>query len=462
MDTSTLESIAIQPAEVEFEYVDAPAAYICADAEMVGTASVHATRQRIRAELAVDKNLFSSIAARGGGSFSFDDFSLRSNSPGKLLDQADYGRIVPENADWEATKATNDGVHGSLGADRSVYRFAVQEFLMRCSARDARVAAVRRVMSGSELSVVSTLAGRTLIAHPLTTGASNPEDQMLSVTSGGMLDEVQEHVLWIALSFISGNRLSPLFIETFDDRGILIERKHRRGAGVSHGRNAPFERFDAPINSRGFARIGDGFIRLLRAAFPIANVVHHLTEANTNNLDLDGQHLRLAIHAAIEAWNRLFGFKEWIDDEVWDQWFRSVRKYLLRPVLEPAYQDLGVDVVANLWNTGRHANRTTTAWRQQQLFSALQIQVQEEDSQRVLKMRDELLHNGFFLVRFQDLSHMEQQQRFDDIARLRNLAHIVVLRLAAFEGVCFDFLSHGARSVAAIPLPAKIADQPLG
>jgi hypothetical protein len=82
------------------------------------------------------------------------------------------------------------------------------------------------------------------------------------------------------------------------------------------------------------------------------------------------------------------------------------------------------------------------------------------DTIRVLAMRDELLHNGYFLRRWHELSKVERQQRVDDVARLRNIAHLVAFRLLAYEGQCFDFLTYEAKMVASVKLPPNIASPP--
>ncbi len=339
------------------------------------------------------------------------------------------------------------------------YRFNVSEWVLHGPARGADVAAVRRVFEGSELSGATTIGGKPLLLKALTEDAETPQEEQTCAMTIGVLDKVQELSLLWTLSLITGNRVNSLLVDTFDDAGGLIEVRHQRGAGMSRGRNAPFRRFHGWITAKGIEQIADGITRLQRAGFPIETVLHHLTEANTRNLDLDGQHLSLAIHTALEAWNRLFGIDLWIDDEIWEPWYELLRKNLLRPVLKPACEDIGSEVVSNIWALGRHANRSTTAWRQTQIFAALEIDVSDADSQRVLAMRDELLHNGHFLTRFQQLKAAEQQRRLDDLARLRNISHTMVLRLTGFSGECFDFLTHCERRVEVVKLPTEISSQ---
>lgn len=431
--------------------------------EVEGTVTVHALRRHMRADLVSEDDPFERLlqkAAAAGGAIelSISDFMLREHSPGKLLGASGYGRIEARSGNWIIPRCANTGSRGGEG-DKTIYIFRVDELAIFGPAVGRDVAAVRRVFEGSEISRRSRIGGNELILKALTNDAEQPEDELTSAITIGTLDEVQELSLLYGLSFISGNRINTLLSDTFDVAGDRIEIRHRRGSGMSDGRNAPFHIHYGWITPEGMEQIFDGFTRLHRAGFPIEMVVHHLTEANTNNLDIDAQHLTLAIHTAIEAWNRLFGVDLWIDDEIWEEWFELLRRHILRPALRPAYDDIGNEVISNMWSVGRHANRSLTSWRQRQFFNAMTIDVRDEDTKRVLAMRDELLHNGYFLRRFQQLTPEEQQQRIDDIARLRNLAHTITFHLAGFSGECFDFLKHHKRSIAPLTLPDQIRNQ---
>lgn len=464
MDLQAIRKVIDTPVDVEASLGPETAVY-SGRLSVEGIATVHAGRRHVHAQLESDDDPFERLikkASRSGSPVDVftSDFMLRDDSPGKIVGPSGYGRIEPASGNWSVAKCANTGSKFAGTNNKTTYTFAVAELSISGPAFGNKVAAVRRLFEGSELSGETRIAGMRLVLRPLTKDAEYPEDEVLTATTMGTLDAMQESSLLYGLSFISGNRIGELLRDTFDIDGERIAIRHRRGSGMSRGRNAPFNRFYGWIASQGMEQIFDGFTKLQRAGFPILIVVHHLTESNTNNLDIDAQHLTLAIHTAIEGWNRLFGVEHWVDDEVWQRVFELLRYNVLRPVLKPLYGDLGNEIVSNLWSVGRHANRSTTSWRQRQLFKALDIDVKDADSKRTLEMRDELLHNGFFLRRFQQLSPEEQQQRVDDIARLRNLAHAIVFRLAGFSGECFDFLTHQARPVTAVALPAHITSQP--
>jgi len=91
------------------------------------------------------------------------------------------------------------------------------------------------------------------------------------------------------------------------------------------------------------------------------------------------------------------------------------------------------------------------------MFEALQIDVTDDDNARALSLRNELLHNGYFLKRWRDLNHEERQRRRDDVERLRRLVLLIILRLTAYEGQFVSPVRPGPETVKSVPLPPDIA-----
>jgi hypothetical protein len=106
------------------------------------------------------------------------------------------------------------------------------------------------------------------------------------------------------------------------------------------------------------------------------------------------------------------------------------------------FQQVGEALSSSVRAKLAHANRTTTAWRQRKLFDDLGIDVSGDDMGRILHMRDELLHNGYLLKRWSQLTESERQQRYDDVGRLRRLALFVLFRLTGYEGQFQDPLTY--------------------
>jgi hypothetical protein len=323
---------------------------------------------------------------------------------------------VPIRAsNWSAESVISCGETHEMFA---TYSFVVDRFVRRGPAFGKPVVATRLVFSGGDLSARCSFNGKLLIVHSLCPNALSISDELLAASVDGVLTDHECEMIWLLLSFISGNCLGTVSIEFYDINGDLISVEHQRGGGPSLDRKIPFKRGYGSLTSSGMTSLAEGFLRLVDAGFPIAIVVHHLTESNVGNIDTDAQRLSLAIYTVIEAWNRAFGFDFWIDDEIWEPYISEVRK-----LMRVTYDDVGSDVKANIASCLRWSNKTTISWRQSKLFEGLGIDVTTEDNKRVLKFRDELLHNGYFLKRWTDLSDSERQERFDDVARLRNLVH---------------------------------------
>ena len=381
---------------------------------------------------------------------------FRDINPGTLIHATGNGTIIPDGAGWEAIDAIYYRQNMRFTQEdgyQSTYGFRVRELLIHGPARGVTIAAVRQIYAGAEWNATSTFDGRQIIVRSHTTNSLRIEDEIASVTVDGPLDEEQSNALWLLLSFVSGNRLHALAEERYDEQAELIEVSQQRGAGFGIGRDSPFDQRGASITTSGFSLLGDGLLRLLRADFPIAIVLEHLHMAVTGNADTDAQHFILAIHTALEAWNRMFGLEYWIDDDCWEWFVKKARRTLLGPI----YDTVGPEVKTNLASAFRHANRTTTSWREKQFFNALQIDVSDKDNARALAVRDEILHNGHFLVRWAALTPEEQQQRRDDVERLHRLALLAVFRLTAFEGVFLDPIKLIPEHVSPVPLPDRIA-----
>lgn len=188
--------------------------------------------------------------------------------------------------------------------------------------------------------------------------------------------------------------------------------------------------------------------------FPIEVILEHLHEAAGRSTDVEGQHLILAIHAGIEAWNRSFGRERHIGKSVWTT-FRKHAKELLEA--DTLYLALPDEVKASVCSAFSLANHTTTGWRERAFFDALEIDVRNTDDSRCLKYRNELLHSGFFVKRWHTLTIDEQQQRFLDIDRLRRLVLLIVFKLTGYRGTFMSPVTYQPETVESVLLPASIA-----
>jgi len=380
---------------------------------------------------------------------------FRDVAPGTLVEGVLTDVLTPDAGGWEARGplSTRTQHVGTPSGALSRYTFRVRELVVHGPAYGSRVAATRYVYAGGEWGARTGFAGRRMVVVGHTTDAEPIENEILSASIDGALDTTESDALWLLLSFISGNWLKAMAIERYDEHGVLIETVYRRGGRSASTRKEPFNWMHARPTPTGVEQLGSGIVRLLRAGFPIDVVLEHLHSANTDSPDIDAQRLTLAIHTALEAWNRAFGLEYWIDDDCWESFAKKVR----RPLVGVIYDTIGPEVTKNLASGFRHANRTTTAWREDKLFADLQIDVSSTENERALAARDEILHNGYFLKRWRHLTTAERQERRDDVARLRRLALLIIFRLTGFEGQFLEPVRLIPEHVSPVAQPATIS-----
>jgi hypothetical protein len=146
----------------------------------------------------------------------------------------------------------------------------------------------------------------------------------------------------------------------------------------------------------------------------------------------------------------LVGFDAWVDERIWNKYQRNLRKASIPPEV---YEDLGTEMRDNIGSAFAHANRTTTAWRESSLFKALQIDISDSDNTILLRLRGELLHNGYFVKRWSELAADERQRRLDDIKRRNSLVILVVLKLTSYTGKWMNPLTLQPELVTSAELP---------
>jgi hypothetical protein len=354
---------------------------------------------------------------------------------------------VPDAGGWGAQHVLYTGQHSEWGANTrnlTTFQFYVGSLDIHGPSHAAPIAATRFIYAGGEWNHTSAFHDRMLVVRALSENALKMQDEILSVTIEGEADAIDADALWLWGSFISGNHMAALATEYYAADGSLISRVHRRGY-LGSGRRQYFRRFYTPFSAEGMQRMLEGLARLLRENFPVDVALDHLLQAVTGKIDIDAIHLALSYHTAIEAWNRACGLENWIDDNIWEKIAKHIRKDL---VSEELYDCIGDEMKENLKAILPHANRTTTAWRQSNLFESLGIDVSGSDAKRVLKMRDELLHNGYLVKRWSALSAQEAQERHDAVERLRKLALLVVFRLTGYEGTYLDPVSFIEQNIA--------------
>jgi hypothetical protein len=456
-----LRAIATLPVDLEPVFRDVPARYEGTRIPLHGLAQIDARVASLRARVVDtgDWAMAMLTSAKPGYIGEVGSF-FRDVAPSYLLGPNARGRVIADDGSWTAVDARYEGEGPDPELRGQEYRFKVGTLVLGGPAKGRPVAVTRVHFAGSEFEAISRFAGRTLICSSVTNNAARTEDEVTSATIDGTLDQTEQLALWLLLSLVTGNRVHSMAIEHFDQSGLRIDTEHRRGVGVSVGRHEPFHRFEAPLAARGLERLGDGILRLMRAPspFPIEIVVHHLLDANTGYIETDAAHLTFGIHTAFEAWNRKYGKQQWIGNS-WKKIAERIRSRIAPETIEAIPAAARDGVMENLRTGINTANRTSMGWRQRLMFKALQIDVSDEDNGRALNLRNELLHNGFLLKRWRDLTPEERQRRRDDVERLRRLLLLIIFRLTAYEGPFLNPVRLTSENVTSVPLPPDIAAQ---
>ena len=364
---------------------------------------------------------------------------FRPVAPGWLVRPEHYGTIETDRG-WtgERTLYVNRSERYGGGRYCAKFRFRIDDLKVEGPAHGHEVAGLRSIYRRGAFSAACEVDGKPIIAYALSKRDVPLENETMAVVFDGVPEEKTQDAVWHVLNLLSGNTLQHLADEHYDEDGELVVTHFRIAHDWSDARREFFHWLFPDygrLADNGFETLVLGIRELLRREFPIDVVLHHLHVSPGQASDLEAQHLVLAIHTAIEAWNRHFDQEVWIEDNVWDK----IQRRLRGPMKELGdYSALGDEMKDNVRSSMAHANRTTTNWRQDRLFEALGIDISDADNQRALKLRNEILHNGYFLRRWDQLSHDERQDRYHDIERLRRLVLLVVFKLAGYTG---DFRS---------------------
>jgi hypothetical protein len=294
-------------------------------------------------------------------------------------------------------------------------------------------------------AIEGSFQGRRLHLRNLNDAELRVDEQVVAATTAADLDETQLTALWLTVGFVCGNGILDYCREYYDRDGVLCRRVYEPRMPATLGRMQPFHLAYVPFRAEYLAIIGDGVYRMLAAGFPIAVMLQHLHAATSGNIETDLQSLLLSIHTAIEAWNRAFGRVAIVPSDVWNA-FRPTLLSAVAPLRDQiggglsqaTREKLDADgLVTSITNKLNSANHTPTNQKERDLFTTLQIPLSGEDRE-ALAARNQLLHNGYFLRRFDELTPEERQHRVDLRPRLRNLVHQIILRCCGFRGTVLE------------------------
>ena len=264
-------------------------------------------------------------------------------------------------------------------------------------------------------------------------GAVNGQAFAVVAHDGDSLNETEWRALWYAMNFLCGRKTSQYLTEGYDEHGNLVVRRFRPGYGPKPEALEPFNVYCFPPTD--FVNIFvQGFYEALRAGFPIDVMLEHFFDGIDAILDFHLQSLILAIHAAIESWHKLSPPKELPDGVKWLENNKKAILDALKPLLASAPTFVKDAVVSGV----RYSDKYGTGKRERRFLAGWDLSPLGTPEKGGLALRDQLVHDGHFCVRFEDLSVPEQQKRVDFIRPLLNLNIRILCRAVGYTGLFID------------------------
>ncbi|HEV2739362.1 MAG TPA: hypothetical protein VGU66_12335 [Candidatus Elarobacter sp.] len=376
---------------------------------------------------------------------------LGPGSQGELISEARYGTIVPSGGDSPQWIARNALVaHKTLGTPD------VLSIRTRLAAAELEIKFVeglstkytREVFVGASLPdatgiftfnedgsaradrIEGTLFGRRAsvrtLHDPVQALGQQGLERLAVVYDGEPLIGAFSEALWLTLSLISGNSIEPAYVETFSASGTLLERRYRFGKPFSTRHRSPFHGVYCALPIQGLEDIVSAFYRLLTDGFPIDVVMSHLYEAVGATIDSMMQSLLLAVHTAIEAWNRLNEVPNLIPQATWEA-NRDAIVDAAANVATPLSVELAAVIAAKI----KGSNHTSTASRQRRLLHGIGMTPKPPEKE-ALRLRNALFHDGYLRRQLQYLNRGELQERYDQLETLRDVAFRIVFGLLKY------------------------------
>lgn len=269
--------------------------------------------------------------------------------------------------------------------------------------------------------------GRRISLRDLRESTSDKSSATSVVYDGAPLDEPERQAVWLAVSLLAGAALQAAVVETYDAAGELVERVYRPGVGHGPRGDAPFHMYYAKYELGIFATLCGEIARYLAADFPIDVVIAHLHDANDGSMERRMQSSLFAIHAASEAWNRLYEKTSIVDGALWKRLKNSVAA-AAREVTDAFDKSLGESVANSVLN----ANNTSGGSRLRLFFRRIGLTYAGK-TKRAIELRNKLFHDGYLQRKFSSLEGEAQQERYDDLQRLREFTIRMVFALCDMD-----------------------------
>jgi len=403
------------------------------------------------AEIRFDASFRSTITFRA--EFQFFEALARPHIPGRIVHDDRVANVVAMDEAWRAEKVISfsHGVHDSAGAAPIA--------LVQARAASIYVPGTYDEFSGHHMRLITRGgiadgAWDALGHHfEVFTIDKTRSIQGVLITDQSSLSEIESDALWNALCLIQGCLVQPLTEEHYDPDGNLLQRRYRRGIDPTDERYQLFRY--APVGVQQLTRIHEAFHSMLRSDFNIARVLGHLFQPSDGYLDHEALHLVIACHTALAEWGDFWKRVAQTNDPVGARAREALNRrgvIILKSDYKPLLQSLRVVLTEvlkavtiperltnSLFNAIERANDRSMGERVVAFLREDLGMTVDKDDERALGYRNELAHDGGFAVEFLELTYNQRNVRLEDVARLRNIANEMVLRLCGFEGALDDF-----------------------
>jgi hypothetical protein len=421
----------VDPNDVHFRLVRLPAPPVFEVHDVEVTYVTEAVRRQGPGSLRAD--LFGVSA-----SMSYDDplqpgeiRSLGEGGAGKLIAAERYGALSGASAEgtWTANGALVVGRSGAFERPKVTFRLA--DVIVR-GPGVGDPAFTREIFYGPRLQFLTGCFAtpisstelhydrteeiaykRRITLRDLREESNDTSSATAVVYDGPPTDGARHRAVWLAASLLAGAALHPAVVEIYDGQGTLLERRYRPGVQAGMPGHPPFHVHYAKYPRGVFATLCERIAALLESDFPIDVVISHLHDANDGSIERRMQSGLFAIHAASEAWNRLHERTMIVDGALW-KWLKHWVAAAARGVADAFSSTLGESVENSVMN----ANNTSSGSRLRLFFKRIRLAYAGK-TKKAIDLRNKLFHDGYLQRRFSTLEAGDQQERYDDLQRIR-------------------------------------------
>jgi hypothetical protein len=408
--------VASLPPPAPFHLDETTMTFTVGDTETVGTGHVHADLTAVGASMHSD---FPAGVTTGVIDIGFVKRAI--------IPKERFGTLVGSGVPaWRADGVfDNHPMAGPLGTDFHVTSVTVS------GPSSGPIAYTRDLFVGSRILFVLGTPEETVFDRRTTLrNAPHPGDGIscaILTYDGGAQTEAQRHATWLALSFLAGADLQPCASESFDAAGELVERTYQPRSPFGPPGYPPFSVYYAPSPARTLETFCERLHALLVDRFPIDVVIAHIHDSNSGSMERQMTSSIFAIHAASEAWNRLYEDRTIVDDATWRRIhvFIDTAASAIAALVSPA---LAESVKAKITN----ANDTSMGHRLRLFFRRVGLEYTGE-TKKAIELRNKLFHDGYLQKRFSDLDARAKDVQYERVLRLREFTMRMVFALCSMQ-----------------------------